>query len=65
MGEEMRNTLSKDIEKEIANLQMIIVKHAVNLSTEYKHPLDKALEALQEARINAIVDEVVDSGKYR
>lgn len=56
----MRNTLSKDIEKEITNLQMIIAKHSVDLSTEYKHPLDKALEALQEARINAIVDEVVD-----
>lgn len=61
--ENMRNTLSKDIEKEIANIEMLIVKHSVDLSTEYKHPLDKALEALQEARINAIVDEVVDGRK--
>lgn len=59
----MRNTLSKDIEKEIVNVQYIIAKHSVDLNTEYKHPLEVVLDALNEARINAIVDEVVDGRK--
>lgn len=59
----MRNSLSKDIEKAIDGIQALIAKHDVELNTEYKHPLDKALEALNEARINAIVDEVVDGKK--
>ena len=62
-GDIMRNSLSKDIEKEIANIQYIIVKHSIDLHTEYKHPLETVLEALNEARINAIVDEVVDGRK--
>lgn len=74
----MRNTLSKDIEKQIASLQGIIEKHRCELSVESKKPLEQALEALKRehdaqeaidflnrARICAIVDEVVDSGKYR
>lgn len=55
----MRNTLSKDIEKEIENIRRLIDKHNYNLKTEYKSPLEKALDALNEARIIAIVDEVV------
>ena len=57
------NSLSKDIEKQMERLESIIAKHTVDLSGEYKHPLEKALEALNEARINAIVDEVVDGKK--
>lgn len=57
------NSLSKDIEKSMSNLQALIEKHQVDLSTEYKHPLEKALDALNEAKINAIVDEVVDGRK--
>lgn len=75
----MRNTLVKDIEKQIASLEGIIDKHKVELNAEYLTPLSKALEALHkakddsalyylnkcreymgEARIEAIVDEVVD-----
>lgn len=59
----MRNTLARDIEKQMEGLQAIIEKHAVDLDTEFKHPLETALEALNEARINAIVDEVVDGRK--
>lgn len=71
-----RNTLSKDIEKEIVSLQGIIEKHRDDLSAESKSPLEKAIEALKRehdlaeaidllnrARICAIIDEVVDGRK--
>lgn len=46
----MRNTLSKDIEKQITALEALIDKHKVELDAEYKIPLIKAIEALYKAK---------------
>lgn len=56
-----KNTLAKDIEKAIQNLEDLKIKH--NIDADPLRPinsLDKAIMLLYDFRIDVIIDEVVD-----